>query len=110
MIEKTNQSTHEKIVCGEKNIPILFVQKHDLLIVRRGEKIPTDGVVEHGQTSVDESMLTGESVPVSKTKGRLETKWKKGMKMEKKKKKMKKKKKVMLLVELSIRQERSISE
>ncbi len=41
----------------------------DVFIVRPGENIPVDGVVTDGQTAVDESMLTGESVPVDKTKG-----------------------------------------
>ena len=41
----------------------------DLMVVRPGEKIPTDGVVEEGASSVDESMLTGEALPVDKAAG-----------------------------------------
>lgn len=50
-------------------IPIADVQIGDLLIVRPGEKIPVDGVVTKGQSSVDESMVSGESLPVDKTVG-----------------------------------------
>jgi Cu+-exporting ATPase len=45
------------------------VERGDLIRVKPGEKIPVDGVVEEGITSVDESMLTGESIPVEKTVG-----------------------------------------
>jgi Cu+-exporting ATPase len=53
----------------ELDIPIEEVVKGDILIVRPGEKIPTDGVVVSGISSVDESMLTGESMPVVKEEG-----------------------------------------
>lgn len=53
----------------EVEIPISSVQEGYLLIVRPGEKIPVDGVVADGQSYVDESMITGEPVPVDKTKG-----------------------------------------
>ncbi len=49
--------------------PIESVQPGDLMVVLPGEKIPTDGVVETGASSVDESMLTGESMPVGKQVG-----------------------------------------
>ncbi|UCG80011.1 MAG: copper ion binding protein, partial [Desulfobacterales bacterium] len=48
----------------EVDIPVEAVVKGDLILVRPGEKIPTDGVVVSGSSSVDESMLTGESIPV----------------------------------------------
>jgi Cu+-exporting ATPase len=48
------------------DIPIEEVAKGDIIIVRPGEKIPTDGVVVSGISSVDESMLTGESMPIVK--------------------------------------------
>lgn len=51
------------------DIPIEDVQVSDIVIVRPGEKIPVDGVVIKGLTSIDESMLTGESIPVEKKEG-----------------------------------------
>src|SRR5205085_11962760 len=45
------------------------VQVGDLLLLRPGEKVPVDGVVTEGHTSIDESMVTGESVPVEKQAG-----------------------------------------
>jgi len=59
------------VVHGDTDIemPIEEVEAGDLVRVRPGERIPVDGVVVSGQTSVDESMLTGESLPVEKTPG-----------------------------------------
>ncbi|MFW5924043.1 MAG: heavy metal translocating P-type ATPase [archaeon] len=54
---------------SEKEIPLEDVQQGGLLKVRPGEKIPTDGEVIDGQSAVDESMVTGESVPVEKEEG-----------------------------------------
>lgn len=51
------------------DIPMEQVQVGDIIIVRPGEKIPVDGIVTKGLTSVDESMLTGESIPVEKKDG-----------------------------------------
>ncbi|HUV50920.1 MAG TPA: heavy metal translocating P-type ATPase [Anaerolineae bacterium] len=53
----------------ESDILIEDVIKGDLVLVRPGEKIPTDGVIASGASSIDESMLTGESMPVSKEQG-----------------------------------------
>jgi P-type Cu+ transporter len=53
----------------ELDIPLNEVVVGDLIVVRPGEKIAVDGVVVDGQSSVDESMLTGESIPVDKIKG-----------------------------------------
>ncbi|MEW6114368.1 MAG: copper-translocating P-type ATPase, partial [Thermodesulfobacteriota bacterium] len=53
----------------EEDIPVEMLAGGDLVRVRPGEKIPTDGVVESGASAVDESMLTGESVPVDKAAG-----------------------------------------
>jgi Cu+-exporting ATPase len=51
---------------SEVDVPIAQIQVGDLLRVRPGEKIPTDGVVEEGHSTVDESMVTGESIPIEK--------------------------------------------
>src|SRR6266542_1768899 len=53
----------------ETDVPLERVQVGDRLRVRPGEKIPVDGIVLEGATSVDESMITGEPIPVEKTKG-----------------------------------------
>ena len=53
----------------EIEIPIDEVEVGDIIIVKPGSKIPVDGVVVEGHTSVDESMLTGESIPVEKNVG-----------------------------------------
>ena len=53
----------------EKEVPIDEVEEGDLMIVRPGEKIPADGVVVDGESGVDESMATGESMPVQKKPG-----------------------------------------
>ncbi len=51
-----------------RDIPIEQVKEGDLLLVKPGEKIPTDSIVVEGESSVDESMITGESMPVTKRK------------------------------------------
>ena len=53
----------------ETEIPIEQVQVGDEVIVRPGEKIPVDGILESGRSAVDESMVTGESIPVEKSPG-----------------------------------------
>ncbi len=53
----------------EVNIPIDQVVLNDIIRVRPGEKIPVDGVILEGESSIDESMITGESIPVDKAKG-----------------------------------------
>ena len=53
----------------EEDVPLAHVHVGDLLRVRPGEKVPTDGTVVEGRSSVDESMLTGEPLPVSKQAG-----------------------------------------
>src|SRR4051812_638378 len=56
---------------GEADVPLEQVRSGDLLRIRPGERIPVDGVVVEGSSSVDESMLTGEPVPVEKHPGEV---------------------------------------
>nr|WP_298936384.1 copper-translocating P-type ATPase [uncultured Dyadobacter sp.] len=62
--------TVRAIVNGvEQEIPIAAVKADDILLVRPGEKIPVDGVLTDGSSFVDESMISGEPVPVEKSQG-----------------------------------------
>ena len=57
-----------KVVNGqEQEVAIYKIELGDILRVKPGDKIPVDGVITEGETSVDESMITGEPIPVSKT-------------------------------------------
>lgn len=53
----------------EVEIPVEQVQEGEIMIIRPGERIPTDGIVIEGSSSIDESAITGESIPVDKEKG-----------------------------------------
>ncbi len=53
----------------EVTVPVSSLQIDDVMVVRPGEKVPTDGVVVSGESSLDESLATGESMPVDKTEG-----------------------------------------
>jgi P-type Cu+ transporter len=53
----------------ELDLPLEQIVKGDHILVRPGEKVPLDGKIVHGETSIDESMVTGESLPVEKKKG-----------------------------------------
>ena len=53
----------------EMDIPVEEVRAGDLVVVRPGEKVPVDGVIAEGESTIDESMVTGESVPVTKGPG-----------------------------------------
>lgn len=55
----------------ERTIPTELIQVSDIVIVRPGEKIPADGAVVSGESYVDESMVTGEAMPILKRKGEL---------------------------------------
>ncbi len=65
------QAKTAKVIRDGKEIDILIdeVVIGDVIRVRPGEKIPVDGVIAEGESSIDESMLTGESIPVDKAKG-----------------------------------------
>ncbi|GGD65932.1 heavy metal translocating P-type ATPase [Paenibacillus nasutitermitis] len=54
---------------AERVVPIASLKAQDLVIVKPGEKIPSDGIVEDGTSSVNEAAITGESLPVEKTAG-----------------------------------------
>ncbi|KAE9059844.1 hypothetical protein PF007_g30813, partial [Phytophthora fragariae] len=70
-LAKLQPKTALLIVNGKRDreIPIELVQRGDLLRILPGANIPTDGVVKSGSSSTDESMLTGESMPVAKKEG-----------------------------------------
>jgi len=53
----------------EREIPVEDVQVGDLILVRPGERVPVDGIIRQGYSSIDESMITGESIPVEKKAG-----------------------------------------
>ncbi len=78
--EKTSDAIHKLIALQpqtarlfkdglEQEIPLAEVEPGDILLVRPGEKIPVDGTLQSGTASVDESMLTGESLPCDKKAG-----------------------------------------
>ncbi|MBL0714249.1 MAG: copper-translocating P-type ATPase [Desulfosarcina sp.] len=62
--------TATRIEAGvEKEVPVARIEVENIMVVRPGERIPVDGLVTEGQTSVDESMLSGEPIPVDKKPG-----------------------------------------
>ena len=64
LIRNSGTEDEEQVV-----IPVSDIEAGDLILVKPGERIPVDGRVQKGRSSVDESMLTGESLPVSKEEG-----------------------------------------
>ena len=78
---KNNNNIHKKFIkidsrlksitktYKEIEIPVEQIVEGDLLVIRPGERVPTDGLVFEGNSSVDESAITGESIPIDKTKG-----------------------------------------
>jgi P-type Cu+ transporter len=69
LLELGAKTAHVERDGVEVEVPIEEVEVGDILIVRPGDKIPTDGVVFSGESAVDESMATGESMPVTKSVG-----------------------------------------
>src|SRR6266498_3505006 len=65
---RTSKSPSGQILEEESEIPIEEIKEQDLLIVRPGESIPTDGIIIEGASTLDESAITGESIPVDKSK------------------------------------------
>jgi Cu+-exporting ATPase len=69
LLALTPATAHVVVANQEKDLPLDMVQAGDVLRVRPGEKIPVDGVVTEGASTVEEAMLTGEPMPVSKGTG-----------------------------------------
>jgi len=65
------QAKTARVLQGGKeiDIPIEEVEVGDIVVVRPGEKVPVDGIIKEGHSSLDESMITGESIPVEKKAG-----------------------------------------
>src|SRR5207244_2830089 len=63
------KSAHRVRDDREEEIPVQEIHKGDVLRVRPGEKVPVDGVITEGRSNIDESMITGESMPVTKVAG-----------------------------------------
>lgn len=60
------------MVNGEtKRVPVSDLQAGDMIVIKPGERVAADGIIESGSTSLDESALTGESMPVEKTQATL---------------------------------------
>jgi len=57
----------------EKEIPISIVKLDDIVVIRPGERIPVDGIIIEGKSAVDESMLSGEPIPIDKVKDDMVT-------------------------------------
>ncbi|MEW6044822.1 MAG: heavy metal translocating P-type ATPase [Thermoproteota archaeon] len=69
MLELQPKTARVKKDGKEMDIPIELIKQDDIIVVRPGEKIPVDSIVVEGHSAVDESMITGESVPVEKKQG-----------------------------------------
>jgi len=69
LLDLTPKMAHRLDVDGEHDVALDQVELGDLLRIRPGEKVPVDGVVEEGRSSLDESLITGESLPVDKSVG-----------------------------------------
>ncbi|MBI1330215.1 MAG: heavy metal translocating P-type ATPase [Alphaproteobacteria bacterium] len=69
LLDLSPKTVRRKTASGTEDVPLSDVVAGDVLLVRPGEAVPTDGEVIDGESAVDESMLTGESVAVTKAKG-----------------------------------------
>ena len=69
LIQLTPQTARIMTPAGEKEISIEHVKVDDIILVKPGESIPVDGVIIKGHTSINQSIITGESMPVDKTVG-----------------------------------------
>jgi Cu+-exporting ATPase len=69
LLDLAAKTAHRVRDSQEEEIPVDAIQRGDLLRLRPGEKVPVDGVIVEGQSNIDESMITGEPMPVSKHAG-----------------------------------------
>jgi len=69
LLELGAKTAHVLVDGVEREVPIEAVQVGDVLVVRPGERVPTDGTIVAGESALDESMVTGESMPVNKGPG-----------------------------------------
>ena len=69
LVDLTPRTARRITASGEETISADDVREHDVLRVLPGETVPADGVITSGQTSIDESVMTGESLPVDKAAG-----------------------------------------
>ena len=69
LLELGAKTAHILVDGVEREVPIEAVQVGDVLIVRPGERVPTDGIILEGESALDEAMVTGESMPVNKRPG-----------------------------------------
>ncbi|KAL2351477.1 E1-E2 ATPase-domain-containing protein [Cryomyces antarcticus] len=69
--EKNEEKTSARTAAEEMNVPTELIEVGDMVILKPGDKIPADGTVTRGESYVDESMVTGEAMPILKKKGAL---------------------------------------
>lgn len=69
LLKRAPKIAHLKTKSGEEDVPVADVKVGDIVIVKPGEVVPVDGVIKVGETSLDESALTGESLPVERGVG-----------------------------------------
>ena len=65
------ETARVRTASGEEEVPVSRIRPGDIVLVRPGERVPVDGIVIEGESGLDESLLTGESLPVAKTPGDL---------------------------------------
>jgi len=69
LLKRAPKIAHLKTKSGETDVPVAEVNVGDIIVVKPGEVVPVDGVIKVGETSLDESALTGESLPVERGVG-----------------------------------------
>ncbi len=69
LLELGAKTAHILVDGEEREVPIEAVQVGNIMVIRPGEKVPTDGLIVEGESALDESMVTGESMPVNKGPG-----------------------------------------